>query len=396
MRILLLHNTYQFKGGEDTVFEAEKELLLANGNEVSTLIFDNQSINADSAVSKLLTGLRALYNPKSAKIIKEKINSFQPDVIHIHNFFPIASPSVFYVAQQMNIPVVMTLHNYRLICPSAILYYDNEIYEKSIHKTFPIDAIMKGVYRDSKLQTATLVFMTGIHKILGTWNKKIDKYIALTNFAKAKFLDSSLNAGEGRFAVKPNFTGDLGLGPEEREDYFLFIGRLTEEKGIKVLMEAAKQGNFKVKILGDGPYKEEVVAESEKNENIVFMGFQGRETVINELKNCKALIFPSTWYEGMPMVILEAFSVGTPVIGSRLGGAQEVIEDQYNGLHFEPGNAGDLLAKIELLNESSETRAQLSKNARKSYEEKYTPAKNYEFLMDIYKDIIEKKQRSKH
>jgi glycosyltransferase involved in cell wall biosynthesis len=289
--------------------------------------------------------------------------------------------------------VIVTLHNYRLICPSYSLYYDGKIYEKSIHKVFPIDAVLKGVYRESKIQTASTVLMTGIHKLTGTWKNKVDTYIVLTAFAKNRFLDSSLKVPAEQLVVKPNFTDDLGIGEEQRENFFLFIGRLTEEKGIQTVLDAAAAGGFTLKIIGDGPLRETVENYAARHNNILYAGFQQKPYIISELKKCKALVFPSVWYEGFPMTILEAFSTGTPVITSKLGGMAEIVDDEKNGLHFQPGSSTDLVEKVKLLLSDSRLSIKLGNQARQDYLDKYTPEKNYNLLLNIYEKAISAKKR---
>jgi glycosyltransferase involved in cell wall biosynthesis len=354
-------------------------------------LFDNLQIK--TAKDVFLSGIGSVYNVQSANRIDAMIRFFKPDVIHVHNFFPLVSPSVFFVAAKFGVPVIVTLHNYRLICPSYSLYHDGKIYEKSIHKVFPVDAVLKGVYRESKIQTASTVLMTGIHKLAGTWKNKVDTYIVLTEFAKNKFLDSSLEVPAEQLVVKPNFTDDLGVGEEQRENFFLFIGRLTEEKGIQTVLDAAATGDFTLKIIGDGPWRETVETYSAKHQNIVYAGFKQKPYIISELKKCKALVFPSVWYEGFPMTILEAFSTGTPVITSKLGGMAEIVDDEKNGLHFLPGNSTDLVKKINLLTNNAGLSVKLGKQARQDYQDKYTPEKNYSLLLSIYEQAIAVKKQ---
>jgi glycosyltransferase involved in cell wall biosynthesis len=317
----------------------------------------------------------------------------KPDVIHLHNFFPLVSPSVFFVAAKYNIPIVVSIHNFRLICPSYSLYHNGKIYEKSVHVLFPIDAISKGVYRGSKIQTAACVLMTGIHKILKTWENKVDCYIVMTEFAKNRFLDSSLKVPREKWAIKPNFSPDMGVGEPERENFFLFIGRLTAEKGIETLLEAARISGFKLNIIGDGPMRELVEKYASQNPNISYAGFKQKTEIIQAMKKCKALLFPSVWYEGFPMTILEAFSTGTPVIASKLGAMTEMIDDQVNGLYVKPGDVQDLIEKIELINTQPSLANSLGRNARREYEEKYTPEKNYDQLLTIYEQVIRAKKQ---
>src|SRR6267154_2136215 len=209
MRILLIHNKYKQPGGENIVFESEGELLSSNGHLVEHLVFDNSTIQ--TFVDKFFSGLKVIYNPESARKLREKIEHFKPDIIHVHNFVPLVSPSIFSVAKKFNIPIILTLHNYRLICPSATLVHKGKIYERSVNSVFPIDAIIKGVYRNSKLQTAAVATMVAVHNQLGTWRNKVDFYIALSNFAKEKFKTSGLAIPEERLVVKPNFVQDFGV-----------------------------------------------------------------------------------------------------------------------------------------------------------------------------------------
>ncbi len=381
MRILLLHNKYQYAGGEDKVFESEGELLSNHNHQVERLIFDNSLIA--TGFDKLMSGIMGIYNFKSASVVNKKMKEFKPDILHVHNFVPLASPSVFYVAKRHKVPVILTLHNYRLICPSATLYHNHRIYEKSIHSFFPIDAVLKGVYRNSVIQTAGIALMTTIHNLIGTWKNKVDKFITLTAFARSKFLESRVQASADQFMLKPNFIDDPGNGNETRDDFFLYVGRLSEEKGIRVLLNAFTRSDHKLRIIGDGPLQEEVESAAKERNNIQYLGFQPKAVIMDNLKHAKALIVPSIWYEGFPLTILEALATGTPVIGSKLGGIAEIVKDQFNGVLFEPDNEDSLIQAL------TELKAQdikvFSANARASYLEFYTPEQNYKMLMEIYK-----------
>lgn len=382
MKVLLIHNKYKEPGGEDQVFSAERELLLRYGHEVEELIFNNNDIR--TVIDKLLSGFKIIYNPLSARMLRGKIEEFNPDVIHVHNFVPLASPSIFLVAKKYNIPVVLTLHNYRLICPGYTLFHNNTIYEKSIGTVFPLDAILKGVYRNSCLQTGAIVMMTALHEMMGTWKNKVDVYVTLTQFARRKFEMSAISIPANKLVTKPNFIKDQGEGERIREDFFLFVGRLTEEKGIRTLLAATTLGNFKLVILGDGPLHALVADFAKANPNVSYMGFQDKVTVMRYMKTCRALIFPSLWYEGFPITILEALCTGTIVIASKLGGMAEIIEDHVNGLHFEAGNEKELVLRIEEVNGLPQYLEALSRTARLAYQNRYTPEHNYSMLLDIY------------
>jgi glycosyltransferase involved in cell wall biosynthesis len=382
---MLIHNRYKYQGGEDAVFEAESDLLSTHGNQVEELIFDNREIVG--GFTKVLYGLKGVYNYESASRTREAIRRFKPDIVHVHNFFPIASPAIFYEIKKCNIPIVVTLHNFRLICPSGSLYYNGEIYESNIHSLIPWDGIRKGVYRNSRLETLGLASTTVIHNIIGTWKNKIDKFIVLSEFARKKFSESVLRAPTERFVVKPNFVHDFGLGQTKREDFFLIAGRLSSEKGIDTVLKAFALNEFRLVIIGDGPLKDQVKAAVKTNPNIEYVGFQRRDVLINYIKRCKALLVPSVCYEGLPVTILESFATGTPVIVSRLGSLAEIVMDKNNGLHFEAGNAEDLNEKISMLSKDGTLAQTLGTNARAAYLHKYTPEKNYKKILRIYNEL---------
>jgi len=385
MKILLVHNTYQHKGGEDSVFENEYQLLKNHHHQVEKLFFSNDGIH--SVLDKLKVGIASIYNLKSGQLLQQKIIEFQPDIIHVHNFFPVASPALFYVANKLNVPIVMTLHNYRLICPNALLFRENEICEKCIQKSFAIDGVINGCYRDSKIQTFALALMSYIHKKKNTWNTKVDQYIPLTNFAKQKMLSSSLGLQQNQLTVKPNFVEDFGFD-YEKEDYFLFVGRLSLEKGIDLLLEVFQNSDKKLLIIGCGPLEEKVKKASKVNNNIIYLGFREKAFIINKLQKAKALLFSSIWYEGMPMTIIESLSTGTPVIAPNIGGPNEIIQDNINGLIYQVNDLKSIQEKIENILTNKKNHKQLCRGARKSYEDFYTPEKNYQDLLQIYRNVV--------
>ena len=389
MRILIIHNRYQQRGGEDSVFENESSLLKKYGNSVEQLIFSNEEIN--SPISKIKAGISSIYNKSSAKKLDNKIQIFKPDIIHVHNFFPIASPSIFYESQKHNIPIVMTLHNYRLICPNALLFRDGKVCEECINKEFAINGVMNGCYRDSKLQTFALATMSYLHKKTKTWENRVDKYIALTNFAKNKILNSSLKLKEKQITIKPNYVNDHGF-ELNKDDYLIFIGRLSKEKGVDILLNAFKNSKRKIVIIGSGPMKDIVEEYSKNYQNIEYLGFQQMDVIIQKLKKAKALIFTSVWYEGMPMTILESLSTGTPVVSTDIGGPAEIITNNKTGLIYKVGDVEDLQNSIEKLYSDNDFFKNLCINARKEFEDKFSEKQNYQKLINIYKEVIDEKK----
>ncbi|GAB4131255.1 MAG: glycosyltransferase [Raineya sp.] len=390
MRILQIHNLYTKKGGEDITIEAEKNLLLSKNHIVEQLFFDNKSIHG---TEKLKFFYKSLYNLKAQEIVREKIRHFQPDVIHIHNLFYVASPSILYEIQKQKVPIVLTIHNFRLICAGALLLRNGQVCELCIQKKFPLAGIQHKCFQNSALKTAQLTLITGLHKLLGTWQNKVDTYITLTEFVKNKLVHSSLQLPEEKIQIKPNFAPDKGFSRlEERADFFLFVGRLSQEKGIKILLEATKIYDFHLEIIGEGAMANIVKEYAHNNPKITYHGFQGTDFIIEKMKQCKALLFPSVWYEGMPLTIMEAFSTGTPIIISDIDNLNQMVGNGYDGLHFKTADSKDLAEKIYYFEQNATP--VFYENARKTYETLYSPEKNYQKLMEIYQKVIDLKKKN--
>jgi glycosyltransferase involved in cell wall biosynthesis len=384
MKIMYIHAHYQRRGGEDAVFQDEYALL-SQAAEVESLPFQNNT-GWRGGIQFFLS----VWNVFVAGKLRKQIRLLKPDVIHIHNWHYAIGPLAIRAAKKNNIPVVLTLHNYRLICPSATLSYNGKPFMDSIHASFPWKAITRKVYRNSALQTFWLAFVVWFHKQIGTW-QLVDKYLVATDFAKTLFGHSSLNVPVENFVVKANFVN----GPDPREEAqqrrtgFLFIGRLSEEKGIGVLLDAFRQTGYQLAIGGDGPLKEVVVMASGENSNIRYLGNLTKSEVLKAMASFEVLIFPSTWYEGMPLTILEAFASGLPVIASNLGAMSALICHGGNGLHFETGNTGDLVNKLTYWQDLTEEQKQgFSRNAYTTFQERYTPEKSREKLLEIYHSVI--------
>ncbi|MBD2715320.1 glycosyltransferase family 4 protein [Microvirga sp. STR05] len=391
LRILLIHNFYQQPGGEDAVFRSERDLLRTYGHAVETLEFHNAEIEA-GALGKLRAGLRGFYNPGSARRLRKAIARFRPDVLHIHNLFPVGSPALLWAARAAGVPVVMTLHNYRLICPGALLYTDGKLYEASVHRLFPWDAVRRRLYRNSALQTATVAAITGLHKLLGTWRWGVSRYITLTHFARQRYLNSSLRLRPEQLVYKPNFLADPGppVAGTERANHLLFVGRLSPEKGLHTLLAAAATHALPLVIVGDGPLRAEVEACAAATPSVRYVGSANAAGVAEAMRHCRALVMPSECVEGMPMVVLEAFATGTPVLAARRGGPGEMVRPGSNGLLFEPGDAQGLAQAARYLLADEELAARLGEGGRASYEALYTPASNYTCLLSIYQEVVAK------
>jgi len=383
VRILLVHNAYQQYGGEDVTFANERALLEQAGHEVYPLLFDNKG--AETALGKVGLLWRSIYNPTSAAAVRQAIRAFAPDVMHVHNFFYTASASIFYAAKAMGVPTVLTVQNYRLLCAGAYLMRNGQVCELCIQSTFPIHGARYGCYKSGAM-SAQLTLNTGLHKTAGTFKHQIDKYVVVTEFNKQKLAHSSLALPEGQIIVKPNSVEDAGFAdPALRTGPYLFVGRLSPEKGVRTLLEAAKKGQFALEILGGGPLKEEVEAAAAQFSTINYLGFQPREAIIQKMKTARALLFPSVWYEGLPLTILEAMSTGLPIIISNLGNLNEIVTQGHDGLWFAPGNADSLLDAITRY-EAGDIAA-LAAGARQTYLNRYTPAQNLAGLEAVYEAL---------
>jgi glycosyltransferase involved in cell wall biosynthesis len=382
MRVLFIHNAYRQYGGEDVAVELETSLLKEKGHEVNVVNFTNEGGGVAAAWN-------AVYNRASAKKVREAITAFRPDIIHVHNWFFNASPSVLFAAAKEKVPVVMTLHNYRLVCANALLLRNNAPCELCVPHTFPIYGIRYKCYRDSAAQSALVAAVTGVHKVRRTWQQKVDRYIVLTPFARSRFEGSSLKVPPEKMIIKPNFITDPGEGLAQREDFFLFAGRLSKEKGVHILVQAFEgMPGHRLVIVGDGPEKDILQAQHATSPNITFAGKQTRGKLLEMMKRCKALIFPSIWYEGLPFTILEAFATGTPVIASKLGSMAGLVTEGYNGSLFTAGDITALQEKVAAMAQEGPENAAMYNNARQTYLDHYHPEIHYKSIMSIYEQTI--------
>ena len=379
MNILLAHNYYQQPGGEDQVFSAEGDLLESRTHRVIRYAEHNSRIAGDSAAS---AALDSVWSSKSAQAISEIARCQKPDVAHFHNTFPLISPAAYYALQREGVPVVQTLHNFRLLCPGATLFRDGAVCEECIQQKSMMPAMTHGCYRESRPATAAVATMLTVHRAAGTWSRKVDLYIALSEFARRKFIAGGLPAS--RIVVKPNFVRpDPGMGAGGGE-YALFAGRLSAEKGISVLASAWKGlGQYPLVVAGNGP-----LAATHWPQGVSWIGRQPREEILVLMRGARVLVFPSLWYEGAPMTIVEAFACGLPVIASNLGSMAETVTHEKTGLLFDPGDAADLARKVTWAFGHPEAMETMRGNARSEFEEKYTADRNYEMLMAIYETAI--------
>lgn len=376
-RVLIVHNGYQHKGGEDTVVEAEVQLLRERGHAVALFTRHNDDIHG---VSKLMLVANTFWASGVAAEFATELERFQPDVIHVHNTFPMISPAIYWVAAKYHIPVVQTLHNFRLLCPQAMFLREGKVCEACMG-AIPWRGVVHGCYRNSKVQSAVLAGMVSLHRLLGTWQHKVTRYIALNEFCRQKFINGGLPAA--RVVIKANFVDFPRPAVTQRAD-FLFVGRLSAEKGVDVLAQAARQTQVQIHVAGTGPEQRQL----EQISNVQLLGALSTDDVRRRMSDSLALVLPSVWYENFPRTLVEAFGCGLPVIASRLGALAELVEDGVTGLLFNPGDAEDLADKLQWAHAHPEQMRAMGEAARAKYEAFYTAEKNYQQLVAIYRDAI--------
>ena len=379
--ILIVHNYYQIPGGEDTVVANEKTMLEKHGHKVILYSRNNAELKQMSKIRILFLPFTTVFNLRTYKEIKKQIRRENIDVVHVHNTLNLISPAVYYAARSMKVPVVQTVHNFRLLCPGATFYRDGHICEDCVKNGLKC-AVKYSCYRGSKAQTLVCAISTWLHRTTGIYGKI--NYICLTEFNKDKLLQLKHIKPE-RVFVKPNFVENNSFIPEEeRLNQFVFVGRLDKLKGVDILFEAWKrmgEGAIKLIVCGMGPMegwcksfiKENVV-------NIEMRGFVPNDEALKIIANSKALVLPTQWYEGFPMSIVEAFSVGTPVICSDLGNAGSVVEEGITGYKFQFDSIEDMITCVMKCNSICESTAS-------KYYEKYTEKRNYAMLIDVYESL---------
>jgi glycosyltransferase involved in cell wall biosynthesis len=389
MKILLVHNTYQQPGGEDVVFNQERQLLERAGHEVLTYCRSNAEMADLSVLRRLALVKQMVWAADTRREIARLIRREKPHLAHVHNTFLMVSPSIYAACKEEHVPVVQTLHNYRLLCPAAIFYRDGHVCEECAeHKLW--HGVFYGCYRESRAETAGVALMLEVHRLLRTWTKMVDAYVALTEFARQRFIAGGLPAE--RVFTKPNF---VHPDPGERVDsgqYVLFVGRLSPEKGLDTLVAAWKLLGSRIPfmVVGDGPLSARLAAQAAQHRltNVSLRGRLRRAESCRAIKGASFLVLPSGCYENFPMTVVEAFACGVPVICSRLGAMEEIVADGRTGLHFTTGDAQDLTQKLEWGWAHPEEMAAMGRAARKEYETKYTAERNHRLLMEIYQRAL--------
>ncbi len=384
-KILIVHNYYQIPGGEDTVVANEKKMLEKHGHKVLFHSRNNAELKQMSKFQKLFLPITTIFNPRTYKEIKKLIKSENIEIVHVHNTLNLISPAVYYAARAMHVPVVQTVHNFRLLCPGATFYRDGHICEDCM-KNGLWCAVKHKCYRGSRTQTLACVISIWFHRMVGIYGKI--NYICLTEFNKSKLLELKQIKPEKVF-VKPNFVVSKGsfIPDESRENQFVFAGRLDKLKGIDILFEAwKKMGDAapKLVVCGTGPMEECCKMFIQQNDvNIEMLGFVSNAEVLKIIAKSKALVLPTQWYEGFPMSIVEAFSVGTPVVCSDFGNVGSVVVEGITGTKFESSSVNKVRQAVQRL----QTYPEIYKTTFKTYCDNYTQEQNYQQLRNIYGEL---------
>lgn len=392
MKILLAHNLYssEVPSGENQVLFAEHALLLRNGNQVERFSRSNDEIKNNGIKGKILGAVSTPWNPSMARAIRNKVENTQPDVVHVHNTFPLISPAIFHSIGK-RAARVLTLHNYRLFCPAAVPMRNGKVCMECIDKKSPMPAMAHACYRNSRLATLPLVINVGLHRMIGTWRSHVDAFICLSDFQRELMIEAGLP--RERVHVKPNFyPGMPSVTPwSERIPYVVFAGRLAPEKGVINLLRAWQAWGAaapELRLVGDGELRPELERMA-TGLSVRFLGQLPADRAQAEIANACLQILPSEWFEGFPMVVREAFAFGTPAAVSRIGPLPSIVTHGKSGIVFQPANPQSLLQEVRSAWETPGLLERLGQGARAEFESKYTEDANYATLKGIYRQAIE-------
>ena len=387
MRILLSHNYYQSSApsGENRVFENERWMLKNNGHILDFYIKDNDELSDKNILKYFKTAIFAPWNPITTFQVKKKIINFKPDLIHIHNTFPLISPSIFHISSKFA-PIVLTLHNFRIFCPSALFLRDGKICTQCIDRNSILPSLRYACYRKSRIATFPIALKVALHKKLLTWKKKIDAFIVFSEFHK-NFLEQN-NIPPEKIFIKSNFQimKSSLVNFNVRKNQILFVGRLSKEKGLSTLIKAWELwGNNApiLKIIGDGPLFEYLKIEA-KNLNIQFLGRVEPNQTKKLIENSKLIIVPSECYEGFPLVISEAFAAGTPTCVSNIGSLPQIVKDMETGVTFKCSDSNDLYNKVKKVWNNQNLLKKMSEKSYLKFKDEYNHLNNYKNLLNIY------------
>lgn len=387
-RILLVHNRYRDRAGEDLSFDADHRLLSENGISLTEYIRDNRDID-ESGDGPLKVGLGTTWSSAAQRDIRRLLRTHRVDVAHFHNTFPLISPAPYWACRDSGVPVVQTLRNFRIFCSPGIFFRDGHVCEDCTGRRVTWPGVVHACYRSSRSKSAAVSMMQTIHGSLRTWSRMVDAYVVPSPFMRAKLAECGLP--EARIYVRPDLVEVDVADDVPREDWALFLGRLTVEKGILTLLEAIRRTpDVTFKVIGSGPLEErvnEAIAKGGLRGRVELLGSVSHEDAVGLLRKARFLVVPSEWYETFGRVVVEAFACETPVIASRLGALADAVEDQETGLQFEPGDAADLADKLTWAIENARAMSTMTKRGRELYETRYGRTACLRPLLDLYRTL---------
>ncbi len=379
LRVLVAHNRYQVRGGEDAAVARDLAALERAGCAVEAVFLDNDAI--DSAPARLRAAFSATHAPDGISRVMAAARRFRPDVVHVHNFFPLLSPGIHAAARAAGHATVQTLHNYRLACANGFLMRDGAPCERCVTGS-PYRAVLHACYRGSRIGSLAVARMIDHHRRAGTWRRDVDRFVALTPFARERFAAAGVPAE--RIRIRPNGLPDPGPPPGGPRDGLLFVGRLSHEKGVLVLAEAAAAAGLRITAIGEGP----LAGAHAGHPALDLAGARSPEAVQAAMGRAAAVVVPSLWYEGLPMVVAEAYAAGTPVVASRIGALAGLVADGATGLLAAPGDAGDLGRALARVAADPAGAAAMGRAARTVYEREWREDVTTRALLEIYRDAV--------
>jgi glycosyltransferase involved in cell wall biosynthesis len=395
-RVLVVHSRYRsaLPSGENGVVDREVDLLRSGGLQVRLHERRSDEIEAMSLPAKAALPARVVWSPAERRRCRAVIREFQPEVVHVHNTFPMLSPSVLAACSDEGVPVVMTLHNFRLTCANGMLLRDGTPCELCVGR-LPLPALRHGCYRGSRAATVPVAALIAGHRVLGTHAKMVDRFLALNGFTRDLAIRSGLPAE--RIVVKPNFVPDPGESRKGPGHHVLYLGRLELAKGVDLLLEAWQATPMHASTLviaGDGELRPEVESLARSRPDVRYLGQRSREECLQLLLGARALVLPSRWYENMPLTILEAFATGVGIVGPDHGAFPELIGDDQRGLCFPAGDVTELRNVLRRVISDDALVTALGVRARSQYEKHYTAERNLAALRQTYHHISLRRETS--
>lgn len=379
MRVLVIHNRYRIRGGEDLAVDREVALLRSSG--VNAKLLEYHSSGIEGAFAKVKLAWNLPYSDSARLFVSAELERVKPDVVHVHNFFPLFTPSIYDACADAGLPVVQSLHNFRIFCASGLLAREGAPCNLCLGGSV-LPAIHHACYRESRMETLAIARMIAHHRRESTWNKKVSLFVALSEFSRSKFIEGGIHAD--KIVVKPNFAPIQPAPPKNRERFALYVGRLSQEKGVLTLGRAWKSISFPLKIIGGGPLESELRSLVKENGNVQLLGEQPPKEVAAQMRRASLLLLPSECYENFPLVVAEAYSHGLPVLAAKIGSLAELITEGKNGMTFESGNPNSLRDVASSVVQNPEMLSSLGFQAYRDYLNLYTPEKNIGMLLNIY------------